>query len=99
MSASKPLIEDEVINPNDSTVKDAETQHDKMISICSVLTSTVHNHDDGEEITAPVLAGVNDQALESMSMRIYHSLEVMATTQFSQYYSVHTQLEEVFLVT
>ena len=72
MSSSKPLIKDEVIDHNESTMKDTETKQDKMTSICSVLISTVHNHDDGEEITASALAGGSDQA--SPIINVYENI-------------------------
>ena len=72
MSASKPLVDNDVIDINESTMKNTDTQHDKLTLICSVLTSTVHNHDDGEEITASALAGGSDQA--SPLINVYESI-------------------------
>ena len=58
MSSSKPLIDNDVIDHNESTVKESDTQHDKLTSIRSVLTSTVHIHDDGEESLLQYWRGV-----------------------------------------
>ena len=68
MSASKTLVEDDVIDHNESNVKESVAPHDEMPAIRSFLTSTVHNHDDGEEITAPAMAGGNDQALPRINV-------------------------------
>ena len=72
MSASKPLVDNDVIDHNESTVKKSDTQHDKLTSIRSVLTSTAKTHVDGEEITSPAMAGGNDQV--SPRINVYENI-------------------------